>query len=156
MTKLELPDVTKDKGVKAHVRTMLEICGTEHEPATAATPRMLSNMLVGGGVIDRRYGTLTFVGAREKVQIVFEGVGGCRIGEVVGSGDSHGLLANETAILTNLDGGGKGPEVEVVVEAKLSSTRRLATRGTSTWPGPRRRASSARSICESTGGWRAS
>ena len=123
MTKLELPDVTKDKGVKAHVRTMLEICGTEHEPATAATPRMLCNMLVGGGVIDRRYGFLTFVGAREKVQVVFEGVGGCRIGEVVGSGDSHGLLANETAILTNLDGGGKGPEVEVVVEAKLEHSK---------------------------------
>ena len=39
----------------------------------------------------------------------------CRIGEVVGSGDSHGLLANETATLTSLEDGGK--EAEVVVEA---------------------------------------
>jgi hypothetical protein len=117
MTKLELTDVTKDRGVKAHVKTMIEICGTLHEPSTAATPRMLQKILEGGGIIDQRFGFLTFVGAREKVQFVFEGVGGCRIGEVVGAGDSHGLLANETAILTDIETGA------VVVEAKLEHSK---------------------------------
>ena len=66
-----------------------------------------------GGLIDQRHHSL--LASREKVQFVCEGVGGCRIGEVAGGGDSHGLLANETAILKDGD--------KVVVEAKLEHSK---------------------------------
>ena len=51
------------------------------------------------------------------MQFVAEGMGGCRIGEVVGGGDSHGLLANECAILRDLATG------EEVVECKLEHSK---------------------------------
>lgn len=116
MSKLEIPDVTKDKSVKAHLKELLEVCGTEHEPVTAATPRMLSAMLERGGVIDARYPD-SFIAAREKAQIMLEGVGGCRVGEVAGGGDEHGLLANEVAILRDPESG------LVVVEAKIEHSK---------------------------------
>ena len=42
-----------------------------------------------GGIIDRRFRD-PFIAAREKVQFVGEGVGGCRICEVVGEGHKFG------------------------------------------------------------------
>ena len=53
--------------------------------------------------------------AREKVQCEAEGIGGCRLGEVTGGGDGHGLLADRTAIL-ECDG-------EVVVEMHLEHSK---------------------------------
>jgi hypothetical protein len=91
-------DWTKDATVKAHIKELLIATGIEHEPATAATPRMLRLLLERGGLVDQRY-PQALLGAREKVQVVCEGVGGCRIGEVAGGGDCHGLLANEVAIM---------------------------------------------------------
>ena len=38
---------------------------------------------------------------REKVQFLCEAVGGCRIGEVCGGGDSHGILANNLKFLAD-------------------------------------------------------
>ncbi len=98
LTKLAgLTDWTKQPSVKAHIKELMISSGVEHEPATTATPRMLQRLLEVGGVVDRRYPT-PLLAAREKVQLVCEGVGGCRIGEVAGGGDCHGLLANEVAI----------------------------------------------------------
>ena len=117
--KLGLRDVTKLGGVKAHMKELLNGMSMESEPATTATPRMLK--LIVDKLIDQRFGS-SFVASREKLQFVMEAVGGCRIGEVCGGGDSHGLLANNMAILED-------PEVEagepgkVTVEAWLEHSK---------------------------------
>ena len=121
MTKLKIPDVTKAGDVRAHLKELIGDCGIEHEPATTATPRMLSMAVESGGCIDERYSD-HFIAAREKVQFICEGVGGCRIGEVAGGGDVHGLLANEVAILEDLTAD-RGKVGSVVVEAKLEHSK---------------------------------
>ena len=98
MTKLGLTDVTKLGGVKAHMKDLLVGVSMEHEPATTATPAMLAWCIDKG--IDKRY-TGSFVSKREKVQFLCEAVGGCRIGEVCGGGDSHGILANNLKFLAD-------------------------------------------------------
>jgi hypothetical protein len=93
MVKLGLPDVTKDGSVKAHAKDLLDGISMEHETATTATPAMLKWCIEEG--IDERFKHPSgFVALREKVQFICEGVGGCRIGEVCGGGESHGILAN--------------------------------------------------------------
>ena len=53
---------------------------------------------------DQRFkSAVPVVAGRTTVQFVMEAVGGCRIGEVCGAGEGHGLLANNTAILEDLD-----------------------------------------------------
>lgn len=121
MVKLSLPDVTKDGSVKAHAKELLKDIAIEHEPATAATSAMLSETVSAGGVIDQRFKSEK-VAARTKTQFIFEGVGGCRIGEVSGAGEGHGLLANNTAILEDLDAP-PGDLGKVVVEAKLEHSK---------------------------------
>ena len=117
MTKLGLPDVTKEKEVKKHSDELIERLGTEHEPSTAATPRMVHHAVRPGGAIDKRYLQSDILRTREKLQFVMEGVGGCRICEVLGAGESHGLLANEVCIL-------RDPVTGVeVVEAKLEHSK---------------------------------
>ena len=121
MVKLGVPDVTKDGSVKAHMKELLQDISIEHEPATAATAKMLKEIALPGGVIDKRFKS-TVVAGRTKVQFVFEAVGGCRIGEVCGAGEGHGLLANNTAILEDLDAP-PGDLLKVVVEAKLEHSK---------------------------------
>ena len=119
MVKLGIPDVTKSGAVKAHMKDLLEGISMEHEPATTATSRMLK--LIVDKLIDERYPD-PFIAAREKVQFIAEAIGGCRIGEVCGGGDSHGLLANNVAILEDISA-----EMEsrnrVVVEALLEHSK---------------------------------
>ena len=114
--KLQIANPTKDKSVKAHLKELIGNRGVESEPATTATPRMLKLMTKPDGVIDRRYPS-QLMSTREKVQLIFEGVGGCRVGEVTGAGDCHGLLANEVCILEDCDTG------EVVVEGHLEHSK---------------------------------
>ena len=121
MVKLGLPDVTKDGSVKAHAKELLKDISIEHEPATAATSAMLKEIILPGGVIDRRFKSAV-VASRTKVQFLFEAVGGCRIGEVCGAGEGHGLLANNTAILEDLEAS-PGDLGKVVVEAKLEHSK---------------------------------
>ena len=119
MVKLGLTDVTKSGAVKAHVKDLLVGSSMEHEPATTATSRMLK--LIVEKVIDERYPD-PFISAREKVQFIAEAVGGCRIGEVCGGGDSHGLLANNVAILEDSEAS-RDELGRVVVEAKLEHSK---------------------------------
>ena len=119
MVKLGLVDVTKDGGVKAHLRDLLDEISMEHEPATTATSLMLQ--LIVEKLIDQRFAN-AFIASREKLQFIAEAVGGCRIGEVCGGGDSHGLLANNLAILEDLEA---EPDSlgRVVVEAQLEHSK---------------------------------
>ena len=114
--KVGIVDLTKLGGVKAHLAKTLHDVAMEHEPSTAATPLMLSLMVGDGGEIDLQYRN-PFLRARSKVQHEAEGVGGCRIGEVVGGGETHGVLANESSILWD-------PETErEVVEMKIEHSK---------------------------------
>ena len=125
MTKLKIPDVTKMGDVKSHLKELCQECGLESEPATAATPRMMSLLLADGGVIDSRFSD-AFIAGREKVQIVLEGVGGCRICEV--AGDCHGVLANNTCILEDLEaehGALGGVVAEALLEHSKTGFRRF-------------------------------
>ena len=119
--KLQLTDHTKAPDVKAFVKDLVKKVGFEHVPATTATPRMLAYM-TGRGV-EARFSD-EFIRARERVQVIAEGVGGCRIGEVCGGGEAHGLLANHTAILEDLSvGAGDETLGRVVVEMMLEHSK---------------------------------
>ena len=112
--KLQLTDHTKHGEVKALVKDLIKEVGIEHEPSDAATALMLTNILKQGGVIDAKYAKNAEVAARTKVNVVTEGLGGLRIGEVAGGGDAHGLLANETAILIDPEKEASDPKSKVV------------------------------------------
>ena len=121
LAKLEVFNPCNDKSVQAHLKEVLDECGVEAEPATTATPRMLSLMTEEGGIVDEDVKD-HFMACRDKVQYEGEGVGGCRVGEVSGAGDCHGLLANNSCILINpnLPEGAPG---SVVVEYKLEHSK---------------------------------
>jgi len=93
---------TRDSGVKAHLKELIKEVGVDHEPATACTARMFK-LAIERAIPERCANA--FLRTREAVQFVTEGVGGVRIGEVCGGGETHGLLANRTSILTDLDSG---------------------------------------------------
>ena len=119
MMKTGLTDHTKSKAVRAHLKELMSGASMEHEPSTTGTPSMLK--LIIEKLIDARF-TDPFIASRDKVQVVIEGVGGCRIGEVVGGGDGHGLLANNTCILEDPEAE-KGSICSTVVELKLEHSK---------------------------------
>ena len=120
MVKLGLPDVTKDGSVKAHAKDLLDGISMEHETATTATPAMLKWCIEKG--IDERFRHPSgFVALREKVQFLCEGVGGCRIGEVCGGGESHGILANNLKFVE--DPVGADVLTKSIVEFKLEHSK---------------------------------
>ena len=116
-----LTDWTKEATVKAHVKELLTATGIEHEPSSTATPRMLLLLLKQGGLIDERF-TSAFIASREKLQVLTEGLGGCRIGEVAGGGDCHGLLANEVCVMED-PGAPEGTLGQRVVVARLEHSK---------------------------------
>ena len=97
MSKLGLQNVAKDPDVKAHVKKLMSEHGLESTPSTAATPAMLKALPI---VIDARFSS-DYLRSRWLIEMLLEGVGGLRIGEAVGGGDFHGLLANNCSIITN-------------------------------------------------------
>jgi hypothetical protein len=119
MVKLSLPDVTKSGDVKAHLRELIGSAAVEHEPATTATPLMLKTMVEE--VIPKRFAD-PFIVRREQLQVIIEGVGGCRIGEVAGAGEVHGLLANNVAILEDPEAP-LGDLAKTVVEGYLEHSK---------------------------------
>ena len=119
MVKTQLTDHTKSKSVKAHIKELMSGASMEHEPSTTATPNMLK--MIVEKLVDERFSD-PFIAARDKVQVIVEGVGGCRIGEVVGGGDRHGLLANNTCILEDPNAE-QGSICSTVVEMKLEHSK---------------------------------
>jgi hypothetical protein len=80
--KVGVPDRTKDKGVKAHVKQLESNHGLESELSTTATPMMMGAMVVGdSNVITRRFERTRahrdLLISRWKVHVLLEGVGGC-------------------------------------------------------------------------------
>ena len=134
MTKLKIDDVTKDGSVKTHLAQALGNVAMEHEPSTAATPSMVSALVENGGLIDRRYYRNAFIGSREKIQVEAEAVGGCRIGEVCGGGETHGILANESAVVTDPATGTETVEFKIE-HSKTGFSRYLDLAGRTTGSG---------------------
>ena len=125
MAKVGLTNITSHPSVKAHVKELMGEIGVVHEPATAATPAMLDE-LVGSGRIMQGERWSELLGCRDAVQAICEGVGGCRVGEVSSGGDAHGLLANNTAILEDpviLRCSNPYPVCGTVVEAWLEHSK---------------------------------
>ena len=120
MVKLGIPDVTKNGAVKAHAKDLLDGISEEHETATTATPAMLK-WCVETGIDERFTHAGGFVALREKVQFLCEGVGGCRIGEVCGGGESHGILANNLRFIE--DPMGTDALTKSIVEFKLEHSK---------------------------------
>ena len=120
MVKLGIPDVTKNGAVKAHAKDLLDGISEEHETATTATPSMLK-WCIETGIGERFAHPGGFVALREKVQFLCEGVGGCRIGEVCGGGESHGILANNLKFIE--DPMGTDELTKSVVEFKLEHSK---------------------------------
>jgi hypothetical protein len=118
-TKLKLVDHTKAGDVKAHAKELIQSSGYEAEPSTACTPRMM--IAIVGPIVDARF-KAPFLRSRARVQVEAEGVGGCRIGEVTGGGDLHGLLANQSCILEDMEKPADAVD-RVVVEYKLEHSK---------------------------------
>ena len=109
-----LKDWTKTAEVKAHVKGLKVAHGLESQPATHGTRRMLN--LILNTVIPRRASSL-MIRARSKLFLVLEAVGGLRVGEAMGGGDHHGMLANNICLLKDSRDG------SMSVEARLEHTK---------------------------------
>ena len=110
----KLVDITKTAEVKAHVGNLMELHGLESMPATHGTRRMLSlmiNTLIPG------LKTTEIIRARSVLFLVLEAIGGLRVGEAMGGGDHHGLLASNVCILRDVRDG------SVSVEGRLEHTK---------------------------------
>ena len=104
-------NVFKHPALKAHVKTFASATGKDRTPKTAATPRMMS--VLTSEVIPARWPTLNVAGGRKALheymrnrwalEILTEAVGGARIGEAVGGGDFHGLMANHVCVIRHPD-----------------------------------------------------
>jgi len=99
MTKLNIPNAAKDPSVKAHVKMLESNHGLESAPSTTGTPLMLQNVV--SVQVPRRFPKNLFLQKRWNVQTLAEALGGARVGEATSGGDFHGLLANNTCIITD-------------------------------------------------------
>ena len=117
--------VTKSVRVKATHADLVKRLGELAVPCTQTTRRLLRLMLgLGGGpatlagaCLRSRGGQLIL--ARSRVLTVLEVMGGMRVGEA--TGDTHGLLANDVAILTPATS--THVELGVTIEAKLHDSK---------------------------------
>ena len=110
----KLVDWTKTAEIKAHIKNLKELHGLESMPATHGTRRMLSLMITR---IIPGLNTSGLIKARSILFLVMEAVGGLRVGEAMGGGDHHGMLANNVCILRDTRDG------SVSVEGRLEHTK---------------------------------
>ena len=126
-------NVYKHPEVKAHIKSLGVTSGVRSAPRTTATPLMLT--CANSSVIPRLWPTAgplvgtagkaainSYIGARWALESNVEGVGGARVGEAVGAGDCHGLMANHSSIITHPDFAGQEWSREVV-EFKLEHSK---------------------------------
>ena len=111
-------NVTHDVGLKAFYRHLRELHGEESHPRTATTRRMVVALFTS--VLAEQIARPELL-ARARLMLALELMCGLRVGEVLGGGDHHGLLANHTYLLTNLETG----EVSVEVKLEHSKTKHL-------------------------------
>ena len=119
MNRTTRENLTKRGDVKAHFSSLQEMHGEEAQPRTAATRRMISYSIETA--VPRRCRD-KLVCVRTQLDIAMEVMLGLRVGEALGGGDVHGLLANHVTILRRLDEYGL-PTGEEYVEAMLEHSK---------------------------------
>ena len=123
-------NVFKLPEVKAHAKEFIKKRGKEHAPRTTATSAMLDACTQQ--VIPERWpessrGANNYLRSRWTLELLVEGVGGARVGEAVGAGDFHGLMANNTSIVSHPEFAAQKWSREVV-ELKLEHSKTGAPR----------------------------
>ena len=109
------PSYTTDPTVKMLVKELEDIHGTESQPMTHGTRRMLVAAL--GTVIPRMRSKAPLLSVRDRVNTINESVGCLRVGESLGAVEFHGLSANDCFILKDLSSG------EITVELKVHDSK---------------------------------
>ena len=109
------PNFTKDASVKKLLNELDDIHGTEAQPMTHCTRRMLREMLYT--VIPQRFARAPLLAARESVAVIQESVGCLRATESLQAIEKHGLCANDVFLLRDQSTG------EVSVELKLHDSK---------------------------------
>ena len=113
------PNLTKSGECKAFYEELRQMHGEESHPRTATTRRMIR--LLFESIIVRMV-PKALLAARACLFIALEVMCGLRVGEVLGGGDGHGLLANHLVILRNLSTGEES--VEGLLEHSKTKHRR--------------------------------
>ena len=127
MSKTTRENLTKRGDVKAHFEHLKSIHGEEAAPRTAATRLMIRHAIEVGAPARHRD---PFVRVRAQLDIAVEVMLGLRVGEAMGGGDFHGLLANHLTIIRKLDSEGRptGDEyVEALIEHSKTGFKRIIT-----------------------------
>ena len=120
-------NLTKREDVKSFLKTLKGAHAEESRPRTTATRRMLWSAI--HEVIPGRKSS-PLVTLRHQLLIAVEAMMGFRVGEVLGGGDRHGLLANNVKIIraVGVDGRPRGDEmVEASIEHSKTGPRRTVT-----------------------------
>ena len=115
LTLTHKPDFTKDKYIKRLFRELNDICGTEAQPMTHGTRRMLAEALYR--YIPAMYSHKPNLLCRERVQLAAESVGCLRATESCMAVEGHGLAANDCFILKD------SVSDEVSVELKIHDSK---------------------------------
>ena len=103
MSRLSLPDLTSDKRVKHVINEIAGKVGTDVNPCTIPTTRMIQEMY--DNVIPEVCSSSKLIESRTTFLADCEIVGGTRVGEAVAGGDAHGgVLANHCDIATPMNG----------------------------------------------------
>ena len=118
MARTARPNLTKLGEVKAFYGELRELHGEESHPRTAVTRRMVAHLF--GSVLDGIDQPL--LRKRARLFLAMEVMLGLRVGETLGGGDGHGLLANHLTILRNHATGEES--VEGLVEHSKTKHRR--------------------------------
>eukprot|EP00966_Prymnesium_polylepis_P114668 2649875-Prymnesium_polylepis.2 len=116
------PNLTKSAEVKAYYTHLRELHGEESHPRKALTRRMVRHLF--DSVLERFIGKSLLL-KRTRLFLALVVMMGVRVGEVMGGGDGHGLLANNLVILRNLTTGEE--LVEALVEHSKTKHRRWVT-----------------------------
>ena len=106
---------TKEPSMKRAIKELCDLHGTEGQPMTHGTRRMLS--ITFNQLLPRKYLKKRFLLLRERVSLINEAVGCLRATESCSAIEGHGLEANSCFVLRDLSTG------EVSVEAKIRDSK---------------------------------
>lgn len=108
---------TKELGMKRVIKELCDLHGTEGQPMTHGTRRMLTATF--NEILPRKYARKPYLLQRERVSLINEAVGCLRATESCSAIEGHGLEANSCFVIRDLATG----EVSVEVKVRDSKTK---------------------------------